>query len=142
MKRTRQRCKVAFSTLATAALMPSWASEITSLTLRKQRRASLRRNAVQKASASGGLRACIETPSIAPYVLHGPQPNPCPQQIMNSLPLLPFPYFLSTLLSLLRRPDVVRMVDSRPSREPMQSHLHGPSVPGLLNERSGFLQLG
>jgi hypothetical protein len=47
--------QVAFSTLATAALTPSWASEITSLTLRKQRRASLRRNAVQKASASGGL---------------------------------------------------------------------------------------
>jgi hypothetical protein len=49
MKRTRQRCQVAFSTLATAALMPSWASEITSLTPRKPRLASLRRNAVQKA---------------------------------------------------------------------------------------------
>jgi hypothetical protein len=49
---------------------------------------------------------------------------------------------LPSLLLLLRRLDVVRMVDSRPSREPMQSHLHRPSVPGLLNERSNFLQLG
>src|SRR5215211_6983191 len=38
MKWTRQRCHVALSTLATAALMPSWASEITSLTPRRPRR--------------------------------------------------------------------------------------------------------
>ena len=54
MKWTRQRCQVAFSTLATAALMPSWASEMTSLTPRRPRRASLRRNSVQNVSASEG----------------------------------------------------------------------------------------
>src|ERR1700736_693002 len=43
MKCTRQRCQLALSTLATVALMPSWASEITSLTPR----ASLRRKLVQ-----------------------------------------------------------------------------------------------
>ena len=37
MKWTRQRCQVACSTLATAALMPSWASEMTSLTPRRPR---------------------------------------------------------------------------------------------------------
>src|SRR5579859_4132833 len=52
MKWTRQRCQVACNTLATAALMPSWASEITSLTPRRPRRASLRRKPVQKVSAS------------------------------------------------------------------------------------------
>ena len=41
-------------TLATAALMPSCASEITSLTPRRPRRRSLRRNSVQKVSASEG----------------------------------------------------------------------------------------
>ena len=54
MKCTRQRCQVALSTLATAALMPSWASETTSLTPRRPRRVSLRRNSVQKVSASEG----------------------------------------------------------------------------------------
>src|ERR1700751_5656362 len=54
IKCTRQRCQVACRTLATAALMPSWASEITSLTLRRPRRASLRRNALQNVSASEG----------------------------------------------------------------------------------------
>jgi hypothetical protein len=39
---------------ATAALMPSWASEITRLTPRRPRRASLRKNSVQKVSASEG----------------------------------------------------------------------------------------
>src|SRR5206468_1964870 len=34
MKCTRQRCQLALSTLATVALMPSWASETTSLTPR------------------------------------------------------------------------------------------------------------
>ena len=34
---TRQRCQVAFISLATAALMPSWASEMTSLTPRSPR---------------------------------------------------------------------------------------------------------
>ena len=37
---TRQRCQVAFISLATAALMPSWASEMTSLTPRRPRRLS------------------------------------------------------------------------------------------------------
>ena len=40
MKWTRQRCQLALSTLAKVALMPSWASETTSLTPRKPRRAS------------------------------------------------------------------------------------------------------
>jgi hypothetical protein len=39
---------------ATAALMPSWASEITGLTPRRPRRASFRKNSVQKVSASEG----------------------------------------------------------------------------------------
>ena len=52
MKWTRQRCQVAQSTLVTAALMPSWASETTSLTPRSPRRVSLRRNSVQIGSAS------------------------------------------------------------------------------------------
>src|SRR4029077_14733416 len=55
---TRQRCQVAFISLALmpswAALMPSWASEMTSLTPRRPRRRSLRRNSVQKVSASEG----------------------------------------------------------------------------------------
>ncbi|TWB67763.1 hypothetical protein FBZ87_1135 [Nitrospirillum amazonense] len=49
---TRQRCQVARNTRATAALMPSWASETTSLTPPKPRRLSLRRNSTQKVSAS------------------------------------------------------------------------------------------
>jgi hypothetical protein len=52
MKCTRQRCHEACRTLATAALSPSCASEITSLTPLRPRRASLRRNSVQKVSAS------------------------------------------------------------------------------------------
>src|SRR5208283_4124494 len=40
--------------LATAPLRPSWASEMTSLTPRRPRRASLRRNSLQKVSASEG----------------------------------------------------------------------------------------
>src|SRR6185312_10067621 len=51
---TRQRCQLACNSLLTAALMPSCASEITNLTPRKPRRASLRRNAVQNGSASEG----------------------------------------------------------------------------------------
>jgi hypothetical protein len=49
---TRQRCHEACSTLAIAAFSPSWASETTSLTPRRPRRASERRNSVQKVSAS------------------------------------------------------------------------------------------
>src|SRR5215204_5058962 len=67
MKWTRQRCQVAWSTLLTAALMPSWASEITSLTPRKPRRASLRRNAVQNVSASEG-------PMSRPRISRRPSP--------------------------------------------------------------------
>ena len=58
---TRQRCHVACNTLAMAALMPSWASEITSLTPRKPRRASVRRKSVQKVSASEGPMAMPNT---------------------------------------------------------------------------------
>src|SRR5712692_4241048 len=47
MKWTRQRCHVAPSTLATAAFSPSWASEVTSFTPRRPRRASERRNSTQ-----------------------------------------------------------------------------------------------
>src|SRR4051794_49073 len=54
MKWTRQRCQVALRTLATAVFRPSCASETTSFTPRSPRRASLRRNAVQKVSASEG----------------------------------------------------------------------------------------
>jgi hypothetical protein len=53
-KWTRHRCQVACSTLATAAFSPSWASEITSLTPRRPRRASFLRKSVQKVSASEG----------------------------------------------------------------------------------------
>ena len=52
MKCTRQRCQVALSTLAMAALMPSWPSLMTSLTPRRPRRVRLRRNSVQNGSAS------------------------------------------------------------------------------------------
>ena len=51
-RRRRQRCHVAQSTLVIAALMPSCASEMTSLTPRRPRRVSLRRNSVQIGSAS------------------------------------------------------------------------------------------
>src|SRR5690606_39940464 len=52
LKCTLQRCQVANRTLETAALMPSWASETTSLTPLKPRLVSLRRNSVQIGSAS------------------------------------------------------------------------------------------
>src|ERR1700728_3840220 len=52
MKWTRQRRHVALRTLATADFSPSCASEITSLTPRRPRRASLRRKSVQNVSAS------------------------------------------------------------------------------------------
>ena len=51
---TRQRCHDAFISLVTAALMPSWASEMTSLVPRSPRRRSLRKNSVQNVSASEG----------------------------------------------------------------------------------------
>ena len=50
-KGTRQRRHVAFMTLETAALMPRWASEMTSLTPHSPRRVSFRRNPVQDVSA-------------------------------------------------------------------------------------------
>jgi len=49
---TRQRCQVAHSTLVMVAFSPSWASETTSLTPRRPRRARLRRNSTQNGSAS------------------------------------------------------------------------------------------
>ena len=51
-KWTRHRCQVALRTFETAALMPSWASLMTSFTPRRPRRVSLRRNSVQIGSAS------------------------------------------------------------------------------------------
>ncbi|MCY1541487.1 hypothetical protein D9M68_771830 [compost metagenome] len=67
MKCTRQRCQVDFSTLATAALRPSWASEITSFTPRRPRRIRLRRKSVQNGSASEGptrMPRTSRTPSV------------------------------------------------------------------------------
>ncbi len=54
---TRQRCQVAHSTLVTAALMPSWASEITSLTRRRPRRVNF-----GLARTSGGGRCGPQNP--------------------------------------------------------------------------------
>lgn len=53
-KCTRQCCHEVESTRATAALMPSWASEMTSSTPERPRATSLRRNSVQKVAASEG----------------------------------------------------------------------------------------
>src|SRR6185312_6124193 len=74
MKCTRQRCQLALSTLLTVALMPSWASETTSLTPRRPRRASLRRNAVQNVSASGrpiSMPRTSRRPSLLTPTDHG-----------------------------------------------------------------------
>ena len=68
MKCTRQRCQVARNTRATAALMPSCASEITSLTPASPRRLSLRRNSTQNVSASEAPIAMPRT-SRRPSVL-------------------------------------------------------------------------
>ena len=62
MKWTRHLCQEALSTLATAALMPSWPSEMTSFTPLKPRRVSFLRNAVQKVSAS---EASMSMPSTS-----------------------------------------------------------------------------
>ena len=53
---------------ATAALMPSWASEITRLTPARPRRLSLRRKSTQKVSAS-------EAPIAMPLSGNGPTTN-------------------------------------------------------------------
>ena len=58
-KCTRQRCHVAPRIRVAAAFRPLWSSEITSFTPRSPRRASERRNSVQKVSASD---APIATP--------------------------------------------------------------------------------
>ena len=65
MKCTRHLCQVAVKTFETAALMPSCASEITNLTPRSPRRASWRRNSIQKVSAS-------EAPIIMPSTSRRP----------------------------------------------------------------------
>lgn len=65
MKCTRQRCQVAFRTLAVAALMPSWLSLMTSFTPRNPRLFRLRRNSVQKGSAS-------EAPTFSPSTSRWP----------------------------------------------------------------------
>src|SRR5216683_5777741 len=67
MKWTRQRCHEEFRTLAMAAFSPSCASETTSLTPRRPRRASLRRKSVQKVSAS-------EVPIARPSTSRLPSP--------------------------------------------------------------------
>jgi hypothetical protein len=61
MKWTRQRCQVEESTLAAAAFKPSCASEMTSLTPRRPRRVSERRNLLQNGSASEGPTAMPST---------------------------------------------------------------------------------
>jgi hypothetical protein len=63
---TRQRCQVAFRTRTRAAFSPSWASEITSLTSRKPRRASVRRKSVQKVSASEQPTAMVTVTETIP----------------------------------------------------------------------------
>src|SRR5262245_39018653 len=68
MKWTRQRCHVAESTLAAAFFKPSWLSLITSLTPRRPRRVSERRQAVQNGSASDGPTSRPDT-SRRPSVL-------------------------------------------------------------------------
>ena len=65
---TRQRCQPAPNTRRIAALSPSWASEMTSLTPRKPRRAKLLRNVDQNVSASEGPM-CSPTISRLPSVL-------------------------------------------------------------------------
>jgi hypothetical protein len=62
MKCTRQRCQVALHTRATATLMPSCTSEVTSLTPARPLRLSLRRNSTHKVSAS---EAPIAMPSTS-----------------------------------------------------------------------------
>jgi hypothetical protein len=73
MKWTRQRCQVQVMALETEALMPSWASETTSLTPRRPRRARPLRKSVQKTSVSEGPTArptrrpgsCLQSRSLA-----------------------------------------------------------------------------
>src|SRR3984885_13270100 len=76
MKGTRQYCQVAFNTRAMAAFSPSWASEITSWTPRRPRRASVRRNSVQNVSASEQPTAMPRTSrrpaSVAPVAMLAP----------------------------------------------------------------------
>jgi hypothetical protein len=67
MKWTRQRCQEACSTLATAFFSPTCASEITSFTPLKPRRASERRKSVQNVSAS-------EAPIVMPSTSRLPSP--------------------------------------------------------------------
>jgi hypothetical protein len=69
-KWTRQRCQMAQRTFTIAAFSPSWASEMASLTPRRPRRASLRRNSVKNGSASEGPMSRPST-SRRPSVAHG-----------------------------------------------------------------------
>ena len=77
---TRQRCQPAPNTRRIAALRPSWASEMTSLTPRSPRRVKLLRKPDQKVSASGGP-ICSPTISVGrrcwPRRLLLPQPKRC-----------------------------------------------------------------
>ncbi len=66
MKWTRQRCHVALRTFPIVALIPSCASETTSLTPRRPRRASLRRNALPERLSLG--RADIHAENLAPAI--------------------------------------------------------------------------
>lgn len=68
MKWTWQRCPVALSTFETAALMPSCAPKITSLTPRRPRRVSSRRNSVQIGSLrSAYFQTLAATIDVRPH---------------------------------------------------------------------------
>ena len=69
MKCTRQRCHEACNTLPMAALMPSWASEITSLTPRRPRRASLRKNSCPEGLGLTKVRYPCPSTSRRPSLL-------------------------------------------------------------------------
>ena len=64
---TRQRCQVVDSIRAVAALMPAWASLVTSYTPLRPRRTRSRRTSVQKVSASDGPML-IPIPSRRPSI--------------------------------------------------------------------------
>src|SRR5262245_6223507 len=75
MKCTRQRCQVAFRTFPTAALMPSWASEITSLTPRSPARELAQERGPERLRVG---RADVEPKDFAPSVtVHADRDDRC-----------------------------------------------------------------
>jgi hypothetical protein len=74
MKWTRQRCQEVLSTFETAALMPSWLSEMTSFTPRRPRRASLRRSQSQALSIVRRIRR-------EAYLGRRRMPDPTPREL-------------------------------------------------------------